>query len=98
MRYFYDNGTETKEFKHGTFWMKKEEFESRFPGVKGIKVDFCTMLAGAIGDQYFPVTRKVNYVTVAPSLHKCDARCMGGKCGGRCECQCGGANHGRGNV
>ena len=32
-----------------------------------------------------------------PSLHECDARCMGAK--GRtmnCECSCGGKNHGRG--
>jgi len=27
-------------------------------------------------------------------VHKCDSRCMGAK-GPNCDCQCGGANHGR---
>jgi hypothetical protein len=30
-----------------------------------------------------------------PSLHKCDARCAHAK-GHKCECACGGKNHGRG--
>ncbi len=30
-----------------------------------------------------------------PSLHKCDARCTNAK-GFRCECECGGKNHGAG--
>jgi hypothetical protein len=30
-----------------------------------------------------------------PSLHKCDARCTNAK-GFKCECSCGGKNHGKG--
>lgn len=42
--------------------------------------------------------RTVLYKTHAPSLHICSAKCMGGKCGGVCECRCGGANHGASSV
>ena len=31
-----------------------------------------------------------------PSLHKCDDRCLTAK-GFKCECSCGGKNHGRGH-
>ncbi len=30
-----------------------------------------------------------------PSMHKCDDRCVSAK-GHKCECSCGGANHGKG--
>lgn len=30
-----------------------------------------------------------------PSMHKCDARCLGGRAGGDCQCECGGFNHGK---
>ena len=43
-------------------------------------------------DCAIPVTRIIYYDT-RPSLHKCDARCMGAK-GHNCECSCGGKNHG----
>jgi hypothetical protein len=39
-----------------------------------------------------PATRWIHYSN-KPSLHKCDARCMGAK-GHNCECSCGGKNHG----
>lgn len=29
-----------------------------------------------------------------PSLHACNAKCMGGKVNGACECSCRGKNHG----
>jgi hypothetical protein len=32
-----------------------------------------------------------------PSKHKCDARCTNAK-GFKCECECGGKNHGAGNF
>lgn len=38
-------------------------------------------------------TRKANEVNGQRSEHKCDARCLGSK-SGKCECSCGGANHG----
>ena len=39
-----------------------------------------------------PVTRTIFYKS-NPSLHKCDARCMGATWHD-CECSCGGKNHG----
>lgn len=47
---------------------------------------------------YLPVTRTVEYKS-NPSRHKCDVRCTNAT--GRvmrCECACGGKNHGRGSV
>lgn len=47
---------------------------------------------------YVPVERKIQYKS-NPSRHECDARCMFAT--GRvmkCECSCGGKNHGRGNF
>lgn len=40
------------------------------------------------------VDRSVRYLT-KPDPHECDFRCVGGKPGGDCWCQCGGRNHGR---
>lgn len=37
-------------------------------------------------------TRKIEYKS-NPSKHKCDARCTTAK-GFKCECECGGKNHG----
>ena len=45
---------------------------------------------------YTPVERRVEYKST-PSRHECDARCFNAT--GRimkCECSCGGKNHGRG--
>lgn len=47
---------------------------------------------------YVPVERTVEY-KANPSRHECDARCMNAT--GRvmkCECACGGKNHGRGTI
>lgn len=46
--------------------------------------------------QWVQVTRKIEMKS-APSLHECDDRCMyaTGRIM-RCECSCGGANHGKG--
>lgn len=96
MRYFYDDGIETKEFKHGIRTIAKAEAASMFPGKKALRNDGYSVLIGIIDGRYYPVTRKIDYVEVRPKLHKCDSRCLHGKCGGRCECQCGGANHGKG--
>lgn len=40
------------------------------------------------------VDRAVKFLT-KPDPHECDFRCVGGKPGGECWCQCGGKNHGR---
>lgn len=47
---------------------------------------------------YVPVERTVEYKS-NPSRHECDARCLNAT--GRvmkCECSCGGKNHGRGSF
>ncbi len=80
-------------------YMRNEEFAARFPGVKGMRVDGYSKLvgrvAGRLTDGPLPVTRKIDY-KAQPSLHACNAKCLGGKVNGTCECQCGGRNHGAG--
>jgi len=43
--------------------------------------------------QKHTANRKIEYKN-RPSLHQCDARCEGAT-GHKCECACGGKNHGR---
>jgi hypothetical protein len=50
----------------------------------------------ALCGQHHPAQRFIRFAKT-PSLHKCDARCMGAT-GPNCECSCGGKNHGRGFV
>ena len=55
-------------------------------------------VAGEGWQGYLPVERTVEYKS-NPSRHECDARCMNAT--GRimkCECSCGGKNHGRGTM
>jgi hypothetical protein len=52
-----------------------------------------TVGAGGI----YPVTRRIEYKS-RPSLHECNAKCLGGKHNGTCECRCGGKNHGAGSF
>lgn len=55
-------------------------------------------LMGRTSDgRLLPVERAIAYKS-APSRHVCNAKCIGGKINGVCECQCGGRNHGIGNV
>lgn len=77
--------------------MPNKEFAARFPGVKGIRYDGYTMWVGreVVGGPVLPVTRKIEFKS-QPSRHECNAKCLGGKHTGVCECKCGGANHGRG--
>ena len=79
--------------------MPNAEFVARFPGAKGLRSDSFSMwvgypLSGSGGP--LPVERKIEYKS-NPSRHDCDARCLNatGKIM-RCECSCGGKNHGRG--
>jgi len=73
------------------------EAAARWPGIKARKYDgyaVCAMkdAAGVLR----PVTRSVE-MKARPSRHECDARCINAT--GRvmrCECSCGGKNHGRG--
>lgn len=55
-------------------------------------------IRGWNGSEWLQVTRTVEYRPFA-SKHECDARCMNAT--GRvmkCECACGGKNHGRGKF
>ena len=81
-------------------WMRATEFAQRFPGVEGVCVDsiskYVCWLPGALKDgQEVPITRIIDYAK-SPSLHKCDARRQHAK-GRKCECACGGKNHGIGS-
>ena len=73
--------------------MDNKDFQAKFPGVNGLRIDSFSRLVSPDGKS--AVTRKINY-KCKPSLHTCNERCRGGKCGGVCECQCGGKNHGIG--
>jgi hypothetical protein len=81
--------------------MDNKEFARRFPGIKGIRYDGYSMQVGhPTGyrpnlEGFMPVERKITYKS-HPSLHECNAKCLGGKINGTCECSCGGKNHGRG--
>lgn len=78
--------------------MPNAEFAARFPGVKGVRADSFSKWVGhpVGGTGVLPVERQIEY-KVNPSRHECDARCLNasGKIM-RCECSCGGKNHGRG--
>jgi hypothetical protein len=90
------------------------EFEALFPGVKGLvhgdvrdrAVGLDPESPAALWDSatsrwvynWLPVSRVVIYKK-QPSRHECDARCTHAT--GRvmkCECSCGGKNHGRGGF
>lgn len=100
IRYFCDQGADTVALQgRGMFGMPNAEFAAKFPGVKGIRYDGFSMrvaYAAAGGGDPLPVTRMIEYKAF-PSRHECDARCMTarGKVM-RCECSCGGKNHGKG--
>lgn len=93
------------------YGMLFREFEAQFPGVKGRKYDGYHFLVAnpasetPVFDQakqkwlrtVMPVERVIEYKS-NPSKHKCDDRCVHAT--GRvmkCECSCGGANHGKGH-
>ena len=77
--------------------MPNAEFLARLPGVKGFRHDGYSMQIGLAhgSNQWLPVTRKIEYKSF-PSKHQCDSKCLNGKHNGKCECQCGGKNHGAG--
>lgn len=98
------NGT-TVELGYTQGTMRNAEFAARFPGVKGMRSGGFDMRVGLVdprgksgsnGENWLPVTRYIQYKH-NPSLHECNAKCMGGKHNGACECRCGGKNHGLSN-
>jgi hypothetical protein len=74
--------------------MLRKELAAKFPGLKAKSYDSFSVMAKYHNGELLPITRAIEYKT-RPSLHKCDARCVHAK-GHKCECACGGKNHGRG--
>ena len=97
-KYFADLGGETIELT-SAHAMKNADFAARWPNITGIRYDSFNKWVGmaATGREQgvFPITRMIAYQS-SPSLHECNAKCLGGNPRGTCECKCGGANHGRG--
>lgn len=76
--------------------MDNAEFAKRFGEVKARRFDGFSKIVGRAADgRLLPATRQIFYKS-HPSLHVCNAKCMGGKPNGTCECSCGGKNHGVG--
>ena len=101
LKYFCDIGGEVTELV-ATSHMSNLEFARRFPGIKGIRFDGFNMRVGYAAGAgcsssrlELPMTRAIKMKS-HPTRHECNAKCMNGKHNGTCECQCGGANHGRG--
>lgn len=70
------------------------EFAGLFPGIKGRRSDSFSRFVGyAVGGRMLPVMRSIER-RANPSNHKCDARCESAR-SFKCECSCGGHNHGR---
>lgn len=95
IRYFSDT-KDSPVLLLAVFPMKNAEFASTFGAIRARKFDSFAKLVGRAKDgRILPVTRVIEF-KANPSLHICNAKCMNGNCNGRCECRCGGANHGRG--
>lgn len=101
----YFNGIEQLT---GVYPLSPKEFTERFPGATAKRdgsyyligrpesVDVSGMLRAQVNELYVPAERAIEYKK-NPSKHKCDARCQNAT--GRimkCECSCGGRNHGLG--
>lgn len=102
IRYFNDTTGEAIELK-APYGMDNKEFAAKFPEMltpvwRAFRYDGYSMWVGypkhGSGGP-LPVTRKIEYKS-QPSKHECNAKCMGGKANGTCECRCGGKNHGAG--
>lgn len=95
IKYFSDVTGEASELKSISS-MPNQEFAVRWPGVKGFRFDGYQMQVGRNErGELVPVTRKIEFKS-QPSLHECNAKCLHGKHNGKCECKCGGKNHGAG--
>lgn len=98
IKHFSDLGGQTIELTGSIYGMPNAEFAARFPGVKGKRYDSFSMFVGRAAGREWPVTRMVEYKAFA-RRHECDDRCMyaTGRIM-RCECACGGKNHGKGGF
>lgn len=93
---YFSGATELKD----PLPLRNEKFSRAFPAVRGIRYDGLSKWVGHPvdgPDAILPVDRIIEYKK-NPSLHECNAKCMGGKVNGACECKCGGKNHGVGSV
>jgi hypothetical protein len=94
MRYF-NGDTELKSMRP----MLRTTFAAQFGDVPAKRYDGFSVMVGLDETRTLkPIERVIEYKG-NPSLHRCDARCMNatGKIM-KCECSCGGKNHGRGRV
>lgn len=98
-KHFADINGETIELQGYVLGMSNAEFASKFPGIKGKRNDGYSMqtMRGPDGREW-PVTRAIEF-KANPSKHVCDDRCLHatGKTM-KCECSCGGKNHGKGSL
>ena len=76
--------------------MRNSDFDKQFPYASGRRYDSFSMWVGRDAGGLMPVDRIITYKS-NPSMHECDSRCANAT--GRvmkCECSCGGKNHGQG--
>lgn len=95
-KHFADINGETIELRGYMLGMDNDKFAAAFPGIKGKRLDGYSMQTMRAADgRELPVTRSIKYNT-NPSKHECDDRCTHAKGKTmRCECACGGKNHGK---
>ena len=96
IKYFSDTAAGTVELVNVGL-IDSAKFATMFPGVTGVRNGSDRFIGQAKGGDFtwLPATRSVTYMSF-PSRHECDARCTGAT--GRimrCECACGGKNHGK---
>jgi hypothetical protein len=99
VKHFADINGETVELTGYMLGMSFADFAAKFPGIPGKRRDGYTMQTMRAADgREMPVTRSIEFKS-NPSKHECDDRCLHatGKVM-RCECSCGGKNHGKGHV
>ena len=95
-KYFFDAIDGTTMELRGLTSMCINEFRSKFPGIRAQRMDgYSVKVARDENGMLLPVTRAIEY-KIRPSMHECNAKCLNGKCTGKCECRCGGKNHGLG--
>lgn len=80
---------------HGMFGLDNKKFEAQFGTAKARRFDSFARWVGTDAEGVLRPVERVIFFKRNPSRHACGPRCLNAK-GHDCECQCGGANHGRG--
>ena len=95
MKYFGEQGQELFDARPtDNRWL-----DEKFPGVNAVKADGYNKWIGyeskgaLVNATYIPVVRIIEWKKTAEP-HKCDSQCEDAT-GHKCECSCGGANHGK---